>query len=260
MKKITINHIASSGIIYKESDPSKIFLEIKDKTYPIKQFRHALCPIGGNWIGEAAKKDRGPKETFNREVEEELSFKKPLVSSSELKLLGIKNAKDYRLNKLKHQPNKEDLKALLHVKRVIKKSKKPWGDFLHTVNQDKISLANFFNHQDRKFTHLISYYFVPIKNKDWEILENLQNKFGNLSEESQTIIVSVNNIIKNHLQFIWGHDQVLKQFFLKNKIKSASKLSILKNIQSKAAGRSLNSYTAYRKRYNVFKTPFGNKV
>ncbi len=260
MKRITINHIASSGIIYKESDPSKIFLEIKDKTYPIKQFRHALCPIGGNWIGKAAKKDRGPKETFDREVDEELSFKKPLVSSSELRLLGIKHAKDYRLDKLKHKPNQADLKALLHIKKVIKKSKKPWGDFLHTVNQNKISLANFFNNQDKKFTHLISYRFVPIKNKDWEILENLQNKFGNLSEESQTIIVSVNDIIKNHLHFIWGHDQVLKKFFLKNKIRSANKLPALKNIQSKAVGKSLNSYTAYRKRYIVLKTPFADKI
>ncbi|MFA6354567.1 MAG: hypothetical protein WCX12_02710 [Candidatus Paceibacterota bacterium] len=258
MKRNTINHIASAGIIYPKNDPTKIFLEIKDKTYPIKKFRHSLCLIGGNWIGKAAKKDQSPSSTFNREVEEELSFRKPLVSSTELKLLGIKNSKDYQIKKLKHKPDSKDIKSLRSIKTIIKKSKKPWGDFIHTINQKEILLSNFIG-QNKNLVFVNSYWLIPLKEKDWAILENLQKKFGNLSEESQTVIISIDDILKNKIQIIWGHDHILKKFFLKNKINSANRLSIFKNIQSKNLGKTLKSYKEYKKKFTILRNPFLDK-
>lgn len=251
MPKEKVTNISAVGIIFNKSNPAALFLERKDKTYPIEAFRENLGLVGGNWIGKSAKKDRGPLDTFRREIEEEISLRKIDATTLELKLLGIiKKEKRYRVPWDSPRPTKSDLKTLKEVKRSIKRSAKPLGDFLSVVPKKLMLEAGAKNHRG-DFINLCSAYLVPLNEKAWRKLLNLQSKFGNLSNESTTLILPLEKIIKGKIMF--GHDRILKDFLSYLGQKSIKKIRLNKKIKSRKLGRPLKSYRNYLYRYEIEK-------
>ncbi|TSC82872.1 MAG: hypothetical protein G01um101420_54 [Parcubacteria group bacterium Gr01-1014_20] len=252
--KPKVNNIASVGIIYRESNPAEVFLEEKDVTHPVKLFRNRLCLIGGNWIGVAAKKDLGTPQTLKREIEEEISLIKKNATTLELKLLNItKDKKSYVTPRKKVAPSEKDLRLLRELKKVLTKSPKALGDFMHTLPKTLLT----GNKRDKKtnFVVLCSSWSIALNEKDWQILVTLQAKFENLSNESRTLITSLDEIVKKGAKFVFGHDRAIQKFFLSHRLNKAKSIKLDQGVTSKFLGAPLASYQKYLEKYDVQKNP-----
>lgn len=253
--KTLITNIAAVGIIYRATNPTEIFLEMKDDGHPIKLVRRQLCPIGGNWIGDVAKNDASPLATFRRELNEELSFDRPMRNTEEYSLLGIADAKICAPT-----PSNEveitawDLQTLRQLKRMISSSARPFGDFLNTVSKSAMDATDPDNTRDG-FTSLVSYYTIGLDENDWWRLSELQSKFGNLSNESITMMTSLDDIIRTETKTAFAHDRVLRQFWLNLELHKASQLPLVPGLESVPVGKPFNSYAEYLERYEVAKKP-----
>lgn len=254
-EKIRINNISGVGIAYRNSDPSQVFIEIKDGGHPIPLVRGQLCFIGSNWIGEAARLDVNPFFTFKREFREELSFEKPLRSTEELVKLGL--ADFIRLDRPENSTTGEPTIANQIVLRALKEAAQaalPFGDYLNTVTAEAMTAADPQNKRGG-FTTLASYYLVPVLEPLWNELTRLQNKFGNLSNESITLITSLGEIVERKLCAAFGHDRVLQEFFLSAGLKRAREMALVPHITSVPAHRPFPTYNDYLAIYDVAKRP-----
>lgn len=255
-QKTSITNIAGVGIIYEEAYPANIFIGRKDKTHQIMLGRDQLCPIGGNWIGETAKGDLNPLETFRRELREEISFDRPIRSSKELAQMGMAEAKTFAPTPIGGiEITEEDREDLAKLKDVITRSATPFGDYLNTVPKAALDAADPTNKRDG-FTTLASYYMVPLNNRNWERLEDLQHKFGNLSNESATLIVDLGTIVARNMKIAFAHDRVLKEFWIQMGFKpKAERLPLVPGLDSQLMSMPLSTYAAYLERYDVAKKP-----
>lgn len=209
MEKFRINNIAAVGIIYNEDDPRQVFLEFKDDGYPITVFRNHLCVIGGNWIGKQAELDRCPRDTFCRELGEELSFEKRIASTIELVELGQEDRpSSYQLKESEITPGPEDTTLLSHLKGVMVERARHFRDYTQYVPKKAFRDPRRDDHRG-----LCSYFEVPLSGHDWSYLTNLQRRFGNLSNESVSLITSLDEIMEIGARGSWGHDQALRAFF-----------------------------------------------
>ncbi|MDD2731748.1 MAG: hypothetical protein PHI53_00970 [Candidatus Pacebacteria bacterium] len=254
MKK-RIANISSVGIIFRAANPAEIFIEVKDDTHPIKLVRRQLCPIGGNWIGDNAKNDRDTFDTFKREVEEEISFDRPIRDSVELNLLGASEANAFvpaPASDIKAQP--EDSETLSQIKKVIFSSAAAFGDFLNTVTRAALYAADPDNEREG-FTTLASYWMVSLREDIWKDLRRLQKRFKNLSNESITLFTSLGQIICNNIKVAFAHDRVLQRFFLAHGLRGADNMPLVPGLKSEGVGMPLQSYQEYLKRYEVAKKP-----
>lgn len=254
--KIQITNMSSVGIIFRAANPGEIFIEMKDDGHPIKLVRRQLCPIGGNWIGKGAKDDGNPLETFKRELREEMSFGRPPRDSKELALMGMSAGVEHfeASPQRSVEVTNEDKENLEYVKRTILVSVTPFGDFLNTVSKTALDAADPDNKRD-SFTTLTSYWAVPLDEIDWEMLLALQNKFENLSNESVTLVTSLDKIIKEGTKTAFAHDRVLQSFFLMRGLPAALELPLVPDLQSVWMGSTLPTYEAYLERFEVTKKP-----
>lgn len=253
--KLKINNIASAGIIYKVSDPAQIFMEIKDSTYPLVAFRKRLCPIGGNWIGRLARNDRNTHDTFTREVKEELNLRKIFAHNLELRLLGIESKSKIRqIQRAKMMITNQDRKSLKLIKNSIIKGGQVFGDFLITIPKKMMRREDQSLPYDRT-SYICSYYFVALSDEIWEKLLELQKRFKNLSNESTTIITSVNKIVKYNLKIAFGHDKVIKKFLALKKVGGLKRFPVTNGIRVETLGRPLGSYREYLEKYSVARIP-----
>jgi len=254
--KRSVSNMASTVIIYQESNPSNIFLEMKDDTHPIKLVRGQLCTVGGNWIGDNAKNDRNPLHTLEREIDEEWVFTRPMRDGKELFLLGMAN------NNRKFEPTPiSDLKVtmgdeqnLMHVKLRVALTAKPCGDFINTIPRAVLDGADPENRRDG-FSVLISYFMVGLSDDTWKVLKKLQNKFGNISAESVSVMTSLDEIVNNGTNTAFGHDQVLQRFFLSHGLKKAKRLPIVEGIESVPIGMPRANYADYLKEIDILRKP-----
>ena len=260
-EKIKVTNISSVGIILRRRDPTQLFLEVKDDGHPINLVRRQLCPIGGNWIGDAAKADRNTLETFRRELQEELSFDRPIRSSIELALLGQADIEEFAPTPdPAASPRKRDIAALAHLKRVICESALSGNDYIITIPKAVLDAADSENKRDG-FTTLCSYWTIALEEKEWTMLVKLQEKFKNLSNESITLITSLDEIVQTGTNTAFGHDQKLQRFFLNAselwgpEYATAKDFPIVPGIESIYASPSLSSYEEYLERYDVARKP-----
>lgn len=255
MAKRKINNISSVGIIYRDVNPAEIFIEVKDDGHPIKLVRRQLCFIGGNWIGKSALQDKSTLDTFRRELDEELSFDRPIRDTVELSLLGQAS-----LEKFEPAPapavevTEEDINELERLKRVMASSAVPYCDVFATVSKLAMDLADPTN-QRETFSGVCSYWKVPLTEVNWFSLVNLQEKFKNLSNESITIVTSLSEIVANGVKVAFGHDRTLQRFFLEQGFDQAKYLRLVPHIESEVVGMPLNSYQEYLEMYEVAKRP-----
>lgn len=253
--KLKINNLCSAGIIYRASNPTQVFIEVKDNTYPLVAFRKHLCPIGGNWIGSSAKKDRSPLDTFKREIREELDLIKTSARNLELRLLDIeRKIKTRQIYRKRASIKGGDREVLKEIKDFIIKNINPFGDFLITIPKLLMRRDDHGYLYDKTF-FICSYFSVALTEDIWQKLSALQKKFGNLSNESVTFITSADEIVKNRLKTAFGHDRVLKEFFLAQGLMGLKSFPVIKNIKTKFLGLSLRSYQEYLAKYEVIKNP-----
>ena len=254
MKKV-IDHIASVGIIIRAKRPNEIFIEVKNDGYPIKVFRRCLCPIGGNWIGESAKQDGNTLRTFQREVMEELSLEKQIAFTLELDLLGIKpEGSFYQTPNAGKKPTREEIATLNELKQVITETCTPFGDYYISIPKEVVDRDDPENKHDG-FDVVVSYWVVALNEEHWDQLATLQRTFKNLSNESITIITSLEEIVKTGTKSAFGHDRPLQQFFLSSGFPLAEKFPMINGISCQDAGQPLNSYREYLENYDVLRKP-----
>ncbi|MEK9173236.1 MAG: hypothetical protein AAB594_01525 [Patescibacteria group bacterium] len=253
--KPKVNNIASVGIIYRESNPAEIFLEEKDGGYPVKLFQNCLCPIGGNWIGEIAKSDKNTFSTFRREIEEELSLSNGAASNLELNLLGIiSKEKEHLVSHGQRKPEARDAESLSKVKEEIKKLAAAFGDFMISVPKSLLDQADPKNKLNG-LSSLVSYWLVPLSEESWQTLKALQKKYSNLSNESQTRITALDEIVKTKKRIAFGHDRAFQKFFLSRGLNDANKMPIVSDIGVEEIGQPLDSYQEYLVGFEISKKP-----
>lgn len=253
-EKEKIDSISAVGIIVKASDPSQIFLEVKDDGYPRVVFRRTLCFIGGNWIGENAKNDKNTFETFTQEVNEELTLTGALATAVESEALHEVKAVAYTTPRNPIEPTPEDLESLTHLKSVMVSRVRLFGDFIKRVPKAVFEKGNPGKYGDAK--DLCSYFEVRLGDEDWEELVRLQNKYGNLSNESLSLITSLDQILQSELTACWGHGLVLQRYWVgKYGLLFAKELKQIEGISIEQVGMPETTYQAYLDRYDIQKKP-----
>ncbi len=252
--KIGITNLSSAAIIYRRADPSQVFLEVKDNGHPVKLVHGQYCFIGGNWIGENAKYDRNWRDTLNREVLEELTFDRPIRSGEELVQLGLADICQFSPTTIAAVPNVTDLNDLGDLRAEIMNGSVPFGMFLNTVSKEAMDAADPANTR-QCFSTLCSYGMMPISEKKWQRLERLQVKFQNLSNESITMITSLDEILKKNLKGAFGHDQVLRSFWLAMGLRGVKEMPIVQGVASHSAGPAFATYQDCLEMYDIAKKP-----
>jgi len=251
MKKIPVNNIAAVSIISSAEDPSQIFLEIKTSDYPVKVFAGSLCLIGGNWVGEAAKADQNPLDTLRREINEELCLV-PLSEkqAGEMELLGLGESTCRDLQK-DTKADEADILSLSKLKINICQSLKLFAEARIFVPKSVFDSVDSGN--KRVDTSVLSSYWVAsLGKKDWDELVRLQQKYGNLSNESISVILTFEEIRRKGLKCSWGHDCAL-DLFCKMFIDKKG-VPLVPGIEWELVDPH-NSYDEYLEEYEVAKHP-----
>lgn len=259
MKRISVDHVAGVGIIFRRENPRDVFIEVKDDGLPIKAFRRGLCPLGGNWIGEAAKRDRNSRETFVRELLEEITAERARASTLELRLLGYLPESDfYQTPRTDYRPSPEEIKALDEIKAFIASFRRPFADFLIDMPKEVFDRADPDNKYEG-FRSLASYWLVSLPEQYWQELAGLQEVLCNLSNESITTVTSLDEIVENKAKFAFGHEGPFKEFFLSQGLKLARNISLTDGITYHEVGMPLASYVDYLEKYDVRRNPYRSK-
>lgn len=256
MSKIRVSNICGVGIIYKQSNPEHIFLEVKDDGYPQKVMQRKMCLIGGNWIGEAARSDVSPEHTFGRELQEELSFERPIRTSLELVQLGVADMQTFpAIPAPEKTPDSVERVRLEYVKSKILYCATHFANFILTVPKSVLDSADPENKREG-YTALASYFTCGLDDKTWDMLCELHEKFGNLSNESITLVTSLGEIIETGRMCAFGHDRPLQAFFLQQGLPDALSLPLLPGVSAVWVGEAHPThYEEYLKRYDVVKKP-----
>ncbi len=255
MQKPSVGNISAAGIIYKESDPSQIFVETKDSGYPVKVFRNCICLIGGNYIGDGAKSDQNPCDTFLRESDEELSFEKKLITQEEYEKIGIFGGKAYHAAACKKEPATYDVFDLCDLKAAIRERARHFVDSIQHVPKSVFASADQTSKRD-DLTGLNSCWAVPLDDDTWETLFDLQDNFGNLSNESISFLTSLNEILTSNIRCSWGYDRILQKFFLEHGLAEAENMAMVPGVEVKFLGEAMPSYGHYFQKFRVANHPF----
>ena len=196
-----------------------------------------------------------PLDTFIREVNEELTLEKGLVSTLELRQLGIEPKVDsYKLRDPDAIPTKEDYWMLKEVKEAIIKKCEPFGDYIVNLPKVVLDQADPLN-KHQGYVCIVSYWKVFLDEITWEKLTKLQEKFHNLSSESLTIITSLQEIVSTNIKTAFGHDRPLKDFFLSCGLTKAEKLPLVEGILAERIGLPRRSWSAYFQDYYIVRKP-----
>ncbi|MFA6354569.1 MAG: hypothetical protein WCX12_02720 [Candidatus Paceibacterota bacterium] len=251
---LRVKNCASVGIIYRANQPGQVFLETKTPGYPVEVFVGKGLLLGGNWVGSVP--DKNPLETFQREIREELSFGNPAFDPQEVELLFGEKAIGHPSEVRNISPDPQDEIELEKIVSTICNGAKPFGVFSQKVSRSLFDSGNLKNRAD-DHTGLISVFEVPLEDDTWLLLMNLQEKFGNLSNESQSTATSVWEILKRGIQLAWGEDRILMQHFLRHGIDEAAGMRLMPFINLKYWGPVADNYDTYLQSMEIEKIPNG---
>lgn len=243
-------------IIYRANNPGEIFIEAKDDGHPLKLVRRQLCFIGGNWIGNGAVGDRGPRDTACRELNEELSFDRPMQDTLELALLGVADREFMAPPTRKGDEfvPESDRKALATLKEEICKNATPYNMAFNSVSKEAILAADPAYQRDA-VSGLCCYFTVALADYWWYMLTHLQQTYGNLSNESITLMTSLGEIIATGQKTAFGHDHALRRFFLSQGLPRAEELPMVDGATSEVIGPVPESYEKLLQEWNILKKP-----
>ncbi len=259
MTKISIDGICAVVIPFRESDPSQTYMEMKDEEY--WNFPKRLCLIGGNYSGPNCKKDVGPKGTLLREIDEELQLleqESHMASAEEARQLYDPKAIDYCVRRKPVTILDEDREMFTAVKEAIMTNIQPFADYWQKIPGAVREMCDP-KQKDKKpadVLQIASYWTCPLSETTWGNLLYLRSKFGQLSNESFDRPVSLDQILQHRLGFVWGHDQVARDYFAYYARRSdCFDMPIIPHIVMDRIGMPLTTYDAYRKRYDLKKDP-----
>lgn len=244
-------------------------METKTPGYPREIFVGKGLLPGGNWVGKSALLDGSPLGTFRREIWEELSFGNPSINSDEMNSL-------FGTGHLGHEPKPrnitatpKDEEALKKVVSAIKKLTTPFAAFLQKIDRVVFDMGNPKNEAGH-YKGLVSVFSVHLPDDIWFLLVDLQEKYGNLSNESQSLITSFWEIKRRGIQLGWGHDQILETFFFEelfNRFETTSPSGTPENEEISLmpyteVGRQVfcDKYEKYLKNFEPAKVPDGIKL
>lgn len=250
--KIKVSHIAAVGIIFTPDFPFRVFVERKTDDYPVKVFAGTLCLPGGNWVGEAAKTDASPSETLRRELMEEFHIAASETGADEMVSLGLNAGTDGRDLQKGTQAAAGDIECFDSVVESMLSAITPFMDALITVPKTLFDSADPENKRGDT-TFLVSYFTIPVEWPEWSELNRLQNKYGNLSNESETLMITFDEICRDKTKVSWGHDCALDAFCRKYVAKAG--IPLLEGIQWQDMGAPLSSYDEYKEKYEIVKQP-----
>lgn len=216
-KRKKVSHCSSVLIIYRLSDPSQVFAEVKDFGYPVKVFAGGYCLIGGNWIARneagPAHADRSPYDTVVREFREEFTLKRTKVDPGECAKLGIADNVEAYTTSLDREPTEEDSARLDFLRDRIITKIIHYRSAIIEVPADVFLKADP-GYSKGGYTILTSYFYAGLGEESWAELMYLQEKYGNLSNESLTTVLTLNRLFDGKPLGTWGHDQALQAFFM----------------------------------------------
>jgi len=254
---LSVQNLSSVGIIHRATNPGEVLIETKTPGYPRIIFVGKGLLPGGNWVGKAAANDGGPLGTYLREINEELSFGNSVVDPDEMDTL-------FGSGHLGHPPEKhlrlieatlEDKETLFDIKDAITVNVELFGVFLQDVPKWVFNSGDPEN-KAGDYRGAVSVFSVPLPDKIWFQLVELQARYGNLSNESQTFMTSAEEIVEKKIQIGWGQDRVLQKHFLLHGIKGATKMSLMAGISSiELIGYPLSSYHEYLQIFDIQKIP-----
>lgn len=257
MSKQEIMGISSVALMFRAANPAQVFLEMKDDGYPLKMMRRKLFFIGGNWIGEDAKADQGPLNTVRREILEEISLKPKAHDHNELALMGwlvdTPEAPEYT-PAAQDSASADDVLCLKETRQAMCENLAPFDTSKVTITQKAMLLADP-DCKKETFTTVICCWVIPLGEGIWRDLVRLQKKYGNLSNESVSMLVSLNQIIERRVYTCPGQDQTLQRFFRAMGLPHAWELPLVEHIETEWLGPALASYKDYLEIYDVERKP-----
>jgi hypothetical protein len=255
IEKQKINNISAVGIIYREADPRWIFIEMKTADYPRRVFASRGLIIGGNWIGDLAKNDRNPKDTLVRELGEEISFAKPVQNFTEFNLLFRERRLDtYVVKASDWKASEEEILVLNSLKRNIAAKYQPFGDYLQHIPEEVFRRGEP-DYSKGDYWGLCSVWQAGLSEQEWTSLVMLQRLAGNLSNESITVMTSLDEIVNHHFEIAWGQDRVLRDFFLNKGFRRAGDFPLIPGLLAGYVGQPYYSYAKYLSMYDVERHP-----
>ncbi len=255
MDRIRVTNTCAVALIYWDRNPRNLFIEVKDDGHPMKLVRRQLCPIGGNWIGPAALADRSPRDTCVRELLEELSFERPLRSSLELGLLGHLAEGDFAPTpEPTIAPDPAAVGLLADLKGIITSRLEPVVATINTVTTEALRRADP-EYPKEGFTFLANYFGCPLGDDEWIRLAELQRTYGNLSNESVTLTVRLEQILAQGTKLAFGHDVGLRTLLLGLGVHEASRIATVNGVSYDVVGMPAASYEEVLAAYDVARRP-----
>lgn len=252
--KPAVNTIAGIAVIYRLANPQEIFTSRKTAGHPTAHAREKLCCIGGNWVDDGARADANTLATLQRELREELTLDKHVATTAEAVTIGLTDTvESYEIGRAQ-APTEEDRAALAQLVEAFVSAAKPFGDICITVTEAALRAADSENERPG-FTSLCSFYLIGVNEENWAKLVALQERYGNLSNESLTLITSLPEILAKDDRFAFGHDQVMRAFWREQWYGAVEEMSIIPHIEFELIGMPLDTYAEYLEKFEVARRP-----
>lgn len=252
MSKPKLNSITSVGFIVREANPADIFITMKDGNLIHRMFQWTLCPFGGNWVGDAAKNDVAPIDTFRRKFSSDFATKFQMRDFSEELALGFLKESDVEPVD-KRGISRDQGTMFVDVRKAILNKVKPWKDYLVPIGRNFLNLAPRNQHDG--FLSLVSYSVAELNEEEWASLMELQKVFGNLSRRDVSWITSLEEVISRQFHFAYGHETAMKGFWLEMGYPAARNLPSFPHLTNKPLGAPRSSYREYLDEYDVLCHP-----
>ncbi len=249
--------LVGSGFAYNQADPGQVFLDVKTADYPWKIFAGRIMFIGGQWINKAWETDVNPRETYVREVLEEISFSRPKISTEEMAVLcPLVTTDSYIAPAIKGAPTAEDERHLTHVKASLVDPAHmcSFGDY-HIRTPASLIQTLQPEYSGTDLTAVFSIFAVGLPPDEWDMLCDLQARFENLSNESQSVVTSLKRILAGEIAFASGYDQIMQDFWIFKGLPGVEGMPTQKGVEVVRMGLALGSYRDYLARYDVEKRP-----
>ena len=254
--KQKVGNFSSVGIIHRAVCPAHVFIEAKTPGYPRKVFVGKCLLPGGNWVGKFALDDASPIGTYRREIGEELSFGNPAVDPNEMSILFGDSHQGFEPKPRDIVATLEDIATLKTIVDAISANARPFGAFFQHTERRLFDMGDPRNTAS-SYCGVVSVFSVPLPDDEWFALLELQLKYGNLSNESQSIVTSVWEMTKNSIQTAWGQDRVLQKFWGDSGFdKEAAGMSLMPYSTTKEVDFS-NTYDDLLRSFDVERVPDG---
>lgn len=258
MQRTRIGHVCAVGIIHRAKNPQELFFNIKDATYPLVVWRGHICFIGGNWTGKSGF-DPNPKATFIREVREELQLIKKEQSTAELAETSAHTKPiTYKVKGLDKLPTAEEEAMLDRVKDAIQEKAHPFADYVLKIPGWVFKEADPQSQQTTQ-TALCSVFSVRLPEDAWEELRHLQETFTNVSCESESAVMTVDEIIARGIKGQSGQDRIRRDFLQQKGIRRWREIPLHQGPTVKQMDTTCDSYRKYVSRYAIERIPVNFK-